>query len=278
MEVSMQISSLPHGCVGVGPERPIQVLDWFGLAADHGLDGVEVMDNWVMRGVMESTDHALMDAIGARLAALPLHVSAFINHGPHVWDSEEINRRELDKARLFMDWAVALGTRIFRVTTAVRPEGANIPDAQAMVTFAGMIETLLPEAEQRGLVIGLEEHPGFAGTTRKMAALLEHIPDRRFGIAYDMKNTLREGEAPTDLFLYPGVLDRVLYTHVDNFKQTPSGWDRSVTLDAGVVDIRRMVLGLRAHGYDGWLSVEYGGKDLEQVFKSIAWLRGVWGS
>ena len=125
-------------------------------------------------------------------------------------------------------------------------------------------------------MIAIEEHPGFAGTVAKLEPLLECIPDPAFGVAFDTKNTMREGEDPLVLLSRPAVLDRVLYTHVDNFRQTPSGWDRSLPAFAGDVDVERLLLGLRSHGYDGWLSVEYGGKEIGHVFQSVEWLRRLW--
>jgi len=272
----MKISSLPHGCVGIGNERPLHALQWFELAARRDLEGVEVVDTWVMADSMEGRALPLMAAIQRRLSDLPLEVSAFINHGPYVWRAPEKNAFELDKAKFFMDWAADLGTKIFRVTTGVLDKQASIPDRKATEVFCGMIEQLLPYARARGLVIGLEEHPGFAGTVAKMEKILERLPDPCFGIAFDTKNTLREGENPLVILEKKNVLDRVLYTHMDNFRKTDSGWDRSVTLQEGEVDLRRIVRGLKHNGYDGWLSVEYGGNDLEHVFQSAQWLRSIW--
>ena len=272
----MKISSLPHHCVGRIEDGLMDVLDWFGVAQRRGLDGAEVMDLWVVKGLMDQVDRSYMDGIQARLSELPLEASAFINHGPHVWPSPDKNARELDKAHFLMDWSADLGTTIFRVTTGVPDPEASISDDEAIDVFGGMIEELLGHAEELDMVIALEEHPGFAGTVAKMEKILERIPDRRFGIAYDMKNTLREGETPLAILDTKTVLDRVLYTHVDNFRATDSGWDRSVRLDEGEVDIQRIVRGLKANGYDGWLSLEYGGTNFEHVFESIEWLRSVW--
>lgn len=284
--IELKISSLPHGCVGTTPDR-MHVLKWFGVAASRGLDGVEIMDGWVMEGLMRRIDGSLMEHIERKLSELPLEVSAFINHGPYIYPSAKMNRLGLDKARFFMDWARVLGTKIFRVTTALM-DGATMPNSEAIDTFADMIGELLPYAAERGMVIALEEHLGLAATVAKMEPILEKIQDRRFGIAFDMKNTLREGENPLVILEKKNVLDRVLYTHVDNFKYVPSGgrpdvnrvgefwWGRSVTLQEGEVDIKTLVQGLKRNGYDGWLSVEYGGTNLEHVFESIAWLKSVW--
>lgn len=272
----MKISSLPWGCVGRKEARPITILDWLDMAAGR-LDGVEIMDQWFMPGApMEDVDRALMAGVQRRLGELPLEVSAFINHGPHVWKDERRNRIEIDKVRFFMDWARELRTKVFRVTTALADPKEGLTEAEGRERFCGMIDLLLPEAKARGMVIGLEEHVGLAGTVAKIEPILARLPDPAFGFAFDMKNTLREGESPLVILEKPRVMDRVLYVHVDNFRPTPAGWERSVTVDAGEVDIRRLVLGLKAHGYDGWLSIEYGGTRVEQVFHSVEWLRALW--
>lgn len=272
----MKLSSLPWGCVGRTELRPIGVLDWLSMASGR-IDGVEIMDQWFMPGApMEDIDRKLMADVQGRLRDLPLAVSAFINHGPHVWKDEARNRVELDKVRFFMDWAAELGTKIFRVTTALADPQDGLRPAEGLERFCGMIEILLPEAKARGFVIVLEEHIGLTCTIAKIEPIFARIADPAFGFAFDMKNTLREGESPLVILDKPHIMDRVLYTHVDNFRPTPSGWDRSVTVDAGEVDIRRLVLGLKAHGYDGWFSVEYGGAHVEHVFHSVEWLRKVW--
>ena len=92
----MKISSLPHGCVGNEREAPLSVLQWFDTAARRDLDGVEVMDHWVMQGLMTSVNRPLMTDIQNALSASPLDVSAFINHGPHVWPAPEKNILEVD--------------------------------------------------------------------------------------------------------------------------------------------------------------------------------------
>jgi sugar phosphate isomerase/epimerase len=64
----------------------------------------------------------------------------------------------------------------------------------------------------------------------------------------------------------PIVLDRIVYTHLDNFRRLPTGrmqrgvqpvdnvwWDRSVTLSDGFVDIATLVRGLKQHGYRNFL-------------------------
>ncbi len=285
----MKISSLPHGCVGI-KEYQIPILEWFDIAVKWGLDGVEVMDLWVMEGLMQKINADLQKRIEEKLSDLPLEVSAFINHGPHVWPTEKMNRLEIEKVKFFMNWAASLGTRIFRITTAVKG-GSAMKEDEAIETFVNMINECLPYAADRNLVIALEEHPGFAGTITKIERILERIPDQRFGVAFDMKNTLREGEDPSIILKKKNVLDRVLYTHIDNFRYAPpdrrgrgihrvgeSWWDRSVPIQDGVIDIKSLILGLKRNGYDGWLSVEYGGTDLNHVYKSIKWLRKVWGN
>ncbi|HRU05209.1 MAG TPA: sugar phosphate isomerase/epimerase [Candidatus Brocadiia bacterium] len=258
-------------------QRPVSVFDWLDMAVSRGLNGVEIMDQWFMPGeAMGFTDHAFMDAVRRRLADLPLEVSAFINHGPFVWRDEPRRRAELDKVRFFMDWAAGLRSRVFRVTTAIGDPASGLTEADAREVFCGMIEQLLPQAKARGMVIGLEEHVGLAATIAKLEPIFHRVPDRAFGFAFDMKNTMRENEDPVVILDKPDVLDRVLYTHVDNYRATPNGWERSIPAQAGEVDVCRLVLGLKAHGYDGWLSVEYGGTNIEHVFQTVEWLRSIW--
>ncbi len=270
----MRLSSLPHGVVGKKGEKPLDLADWFETASQWGLDGVELMDRWVMDGLMGSTDRDLMSRIEDELDERGLQVSAVINHGPYVWPDRKRCSLEMKKARFFLEWADSLGTDILRVTTGAMVPGVS--DDEGRRIFVDYIGELLPDARRRGISIALEEHPGFAATVEKVERILEAIPDPGFGFAFDMKNTMREGENPLVILDRKHVLDRVIYTHVDNYRQTESGWNRSVTLAEGEIDIRSLVLGLRSNGYDGWLSVEYGGENLDQLLSSIEWLRSIW--
>ena len=216
----MKISSLPHGCVGMKKEKPLDVPGWFDVAARRNPGGVEVMDQWVMEGLLEHVDRSLMADIQKGLASQPLEASALINHGPHVWPSSKKNDRETDKAKSFMDWAAELGAQIFRVTIAVLDPEARFSESEVRRIFCEMIEKLLPHAKARGLSIGLEEHPGFAGTVAKMQKDTGTHFGSQFWHCFRYEEHLERGpESFVNLEAKGRFEPGSIYAHADNFRR-----------------------------------------------------------
>jgi len=75
--------------------------------------------------------------------------------------------------------------------------------------------------------------------------------------------------------------------HLDNFVYDENGGDgdrtgrrlkREIPLDRGEIDVSRILRIIRDAGFDGWLSIEYGGygEGFDDVGQSAAYLRKTW--
>ena len=229
-----------------------------------------------MEGLLEHVDRSLMADIQKGLASQPLEASALINHGPHVWPSSKKNDRETDKAKSFMDWAAELGAQTFRVTTEVLDPEARISESEVRRIFCEMIEKLLPHTKARGLSIGLEEHPGFAGTVAKMQKDTGTHFGSQFWHCFRYEEYLERGPESFVNLEAKGRFEPGSICPRGQFQT-----DRLGMGPVGGIGCRRSGHSpprVRAQGQ--WLrrlaECRVWAKDLEQACESIRWLRSIW--
>ncbi len=121
--------------------------------------------------------------------------------------------------------------------------------------------------------------------SKDCALLLERIPNKNFGVLWDMGHTARVGgEKPEDTI--QTVKGRVYYTHVKDAIYEPDhpnamkdGW-RYVTPGTGQLPLAEAIGELKKIGYDGWVNFEHEKRwhpDLpepEEIFPAfVAWAR-----
>lgn len=101
--------------------------------------------------------------------------------------------------------------------------------------------------------------------------ILELVDDERLKVNLDTSNPMEAGDDPVELAKL--VKTRVVHVHLS---------DRSANLQhqvagEGVVDFVSILHILREAGYDGWLSLEAGGrKGQDVIHQSLNFIREVW--
>ena len=85
-----------------------------------------------------------------------------------------------------------------------------------------------------------------------------------------MENAYRVGgQTAFDFLKDETILRRLAYVHAKNFGETPEGWNSTIALDEGVNDIHLMLAVIKAHGYDGWISIEFSGTTRDKLKRSV---------
>lgn len=268
----MRVSALPWSVVGKG--RRFSFEQWLDAAPDMGLDGIEFMDNWFQG---RAATEVARDAVAAR----GLCTSCVTVHAPVCRPNGEGIDEELDRIRYYMGIATQLGSSILRVIgTTGSWEPAPDPTA-ARCVFLEAVEPLLPQAEDMGLRIAVENHHGGILTVSEdFCWLFARCAHPRLGVNFDFKNSLEGGQPPEEFIQCAAVRSRLFYCHLDNFTTTPAGRNRSIAVNRGDVDVEALLHSVEKTGYDGWLSIEYGGEEqtFSHVGASVEWLRQVWPS
>ena len=131
-------------------------------------------------------------------------------------------------------------------TDTVRVFGGDVADLDDV---ARRLEPLLvPD-----VVVALETHDHFASAAR-VAELLALVGSRSLAAVWDLHHPTRMGESPEDVVGLLGPAIRLV--HVKDARRRGDEWEL-VPLSEGDVPVRASLDALRAHGYDGWLTVEW---------------------
>jgi sugar phosphate isomerase/epimerase len=167
---------------------------------------------------------------------------------------------------------------------------------QGLDWVVACIDELSPVAREHDIVLGLENHykdgfwkyPEFAQKQDVFLELLAAIPDRtHFGVQYDPSNAIVAGDDP--IALLETVADRVVSMHasdrylaagatLEGLRQADGTLGYSPDLLHGVTgqglnDYDAIFRILAAHGYDGWVSIEDGMNGMDEMARSLAFLR-----
>jgi fatty-acyl-CoA synthase len=155
--------------------------------------------------------------------------------------------------RAFLDLAAEWESPLVRVFGGELPAG-QAPDA-ALDAMARPLAIVAPDAERRGIAIGVETHDSFS-SARAVASLLSRVDSPAVGALWDVLHTCRMGETPDEV---AGLLgERLLHVHVkDGRGETGAAAWELVLLGEGDVPMAGILRALRARGYRGWLTVEW---------------------
>lgn len=154
----------------------------------------------------------------------------------------------------YLDLAEALDTTRLRV---MMHGDADVPFAQRAAD----------EANERGMLLCHQTHQmTVCETITESLAVVQRVNRRNFGITYEPGNLLIDGDdyGPEQI---KRLGERLFNVYLQNFWVTPTGTDRQPTRHGFVmatpiplgdrrgVDLDRVFEGLRAIGYDGWITV-----------------------
>lgn len=158
------------------------------------------------------------------------------------------------------------------------------------------IEACLPHAEQRGVLLAMENHykdsywqyPEFAQHLAVFRQIALPIDSPWFGVNYDPSNAILAGEDPLEVLAV--VKHRVVSMHasdryilpghtVEELRQIEDAVGYAAILRHGEVgkgmnDYDAILGTLAAEGFDGWISLEDGMNGLEEMRRSVEFLKG----
>jgi sugar phosphate isomerase/epimerase len=188
----------------------------------------------------------------------------------------------------------ALGGQFCRVLSGQRRPEVGRDDGLRYA--ADGIRACLPYAAERGVTLILEnhykdgywQHPEFAQRTDVFCDLVDRVGEHpNFGVNYDPSNTILAGEDPLELLRR--VKHRVVTMHAsDRYLSDGTMEDlrreedvvgyakrlRHGEIGKGMNDYDAILSELRGAGFDGWISIEDGVDGVDQMRRSVTFLRG----
>lgn len=183
--------------------------------------------------------------------------------------------------------SAALGGSTCRVLSGQRrPEVSREHGVKWVVEC---ITELLPFAEEKGVVLTMENHfkdnywdyPEFAQKMDIFCEIVEKIDSPYYGVNYDPSNTLLANEDP--IALLRRVASRVVTMHASDRRPKPGVeiGPEGITdytqlihgeIGTGMNDFDTMFSILRAVGFDGWVSIEDGVNGMDELKRSAQYL------
>ncbi len=262
---------------------------WIRDAATLGGEGVEHYD-----GFFRSLDPVGVDPI-VRAMKETGQVTSMLCFSPDFThpDADE-RRRQVERQKQAIDLTVRMGARHCRTLS-----GQRYPDLSRADGIARTVEGItrsLEYAEKRGVTLCMENHykdgtwryPEFAQPEDIFLEIIGRIQSPHFGVQYDPSNAFVGGFDPVRFL--EKVRDRVVTMHASDRYLAPGATlddlktgDGSLGYAAalrhgetgkGLNDYDAIFRLLAEVGFDGWISVEAGMNGLEEIQRSVEFLRG----
>jgi sugar phosphate isomerase/epimerase len=290
--VALKISAFPKCFLdAIAVRRAMSVFDWIAMAGLLDADGLEMYE-----GFFTSLDDGYLDQVGEAIAAAGF-VMPMLCCSPDFTDPDaDARKRAVGREAEMIRVTRRLGgpRAVCRVLSGQRHPG--VERRQGLEWVVSCINELLPVAREHDVILGLENHykdgswkyPEFAQKRDVFLELLAAIPDREhFGVQFDPSNAIVAGDDP--IALLEAVADRVVSMHASDRYLAEGATLEGLRLSDGTLgyspDLRHGVTGeglndfdaifriLSANGYDGWVSIEDGMNGMDEMARSLAFLR-----
>jgi sugar phosphate isomerase/epimerase len=244
------------------------------LAADMGFDGVEIL-----HVQMEDESNGYLQKLKQHAFRRGLDLCGFSTHQTFVSPDKKVRQENIDKTIHCIELAYKLGIPTIRVNTGrwgtsksfddlmankgIEPRLPGISDDTAFGWVADGLTQCLAKAEECGVVMGLENHWGLGRTAAGVNRVVDEVKSPWLQVTLDTGNFLEDMYEQMDAIANRAVLVQA---------KTYDGGGTWYTLD---IDYPRVVSILRKHKYQGYISLEFEGKEdpLTAVPHSLARLR-----
>jgi len=261
---------------------------WIRSAATLGAEGLEHYD-----GFFRSVRAADVDPALSAMAETG-QVSSMLCFSPDFTHPDVAERaRQVERQQAAIDLAVRLGTKFCRTLSGQQRPGLTRREGIAR-TVDGICRSL-EYAERRDVVLCLENHykdgtwlyPEFAQPEDVFLEILERVDSPGLGVQYDPSNALIGGYDP--IRFLEKVIPRVVTMHAsDRYlaagttmeelreRDGTTGYSEKLRhgeIGRGLIDYDAIFRILAGAQFAGWISVEDGVNGLDELKRSVAFLR-----
>ena len=266
----------------------MRVSEWIDLAAKLNVDGIE----WYA-GFLEMADQSNWQKFRTQVEDYGMVIPMMCCSPDFTSPDSSFRKAEIDKQKQWIDMTAALGGSYCRVLSGQKRPELSIDEGVKLA--ADCINACLPYAEERNITLILENHykddfwqyPEFAQKMDVFCELLAKLNHPFFGVNYDPSNTYIAGEDPIELL--NRVAHRVVTMHasdrylkegtIEDLRSEESGHEGYAKrlshgeIGKGLNDYDAIFSILKDTGFDGWISVEDGVDGMEQLERSVLFLR-----
>ncbi len=266
----------------------MRVSEWIALASELEVQGLE----WYA-GFIEMADERNWPRFRQEVEDTGKVIPMMCCSPDFTHPDAAFRGKEIAKQKRWIDMTHTLGGSYCRVLSGQRRPEVSVGEG---VRFAAdSIEACLPYAQERGVTLILENHykddfweyPEFAQQMDVFCALVDAIQHPAFGVNYDPSNAYLAGDDPIELL--KRVSPRVVTMHasdryliegtLDDLRREEGGAAgyakrlRHGEIGKGLNDYDAIFTELKRVGFDGWISIEDGVDGIEQLQRSVDFLK-----
>jgi sugar phosphate isomerase/epimerase len=218
---------------------------------DLGYDGIELrlLDGEVIPPDLPAPER---QRVKRQLAEAGVAVACLDTSARFTAPDPEARRRQEDDVRRYLELANEWETSLVRVFGGNLASGQS--EAEGVALLAESLERLAPDAERAGVTVCLETHDAFSAG-RLVGEVMARVPSRGVAALWDTHHPYRMGESVEETWGYIG--ERVVHTHVKDARRKPDGGWQLCLVGQGEVPVKAAVAQWAAHGYDGYVCVEW---------------------
>jgi len=189
----------------------------------------------------------------------------------NIEDADEM-KAMIDNTIVWMRIATEIGAPVSRIFGGgLAKEKRTDPQARKAVLprIVDALAEVTKEAEQLGLILALENHGGLPCTGEEQVDVIRAIGSPNLKATIDVGNYMAGGQEGADGTRVAASC--CAYVHFKDYKKAPSdatpwGWDTEpCTVGQGDVDHLACLKILKDAGYDGFVALEYEGKEDERT-------------
>ncbi|WP_425637126.1 sugar phosphate isomerase/epimerase family protein [Algoriphagus yeomjeoni] len=266
----------------------MKISEWIKLAAPLEIDGLE----WYA-GFLEMEKEENWRLFRKMVEDKGMVIPMMCCSPDFTHPDKAFREKEIQKQRRWLEMTDELGGKYCRVLSGqYRPE---LSIEEGIKYASESIQACLPYAQSLGITLILENHykddfweyPEFAQKRSLFTQLVNSIKHPNFGVNYDPSNAFLAGEDPLDL-LYE-VSDRIVTMHasdrflkygtIEDLKNEESGVQGYAArlshgeVGKGLNDYDAIFTELKRVGFDNWISIEDGVDGMDQLERSVAFLK-----
>jgi len=271
--------------------RTMSLFQWIDMAATLGVDGLEMYP-----GFFTSFEEAYLVQVRTALQHHHLLMPMLCASPDFTQPSPGARRVEIERAKHMVDLVAffdAPAPRTCRVLSGQGRPAISEDDGVALVVEC--IEELIPYAAERNVMLVIENHykdnywtyPDFAQHLHVFRRIVDAIDSPWFGVNYDPSNAMLAGE--DQLEVLDAVKERVVSMHASDRHLLPGynrddlraqedsiGYSRILhhgEIGTGMNDFPTIFRTLDAVGFSGWISIEDGMNGMDELRRSVDFLR-----
>lgn len=266
----------------------MKVSQWIDLACNLDIDGLE----WYA-GFLEMEDRRNWELFRKQVEDYGKVIPMLCCSPDFTHTDAEFRKNEIQKQHHWITMTHELGGSFCRVLSGQRRPGLSLEQGLDLATSC--ITQCLPLAEELGITLILENHykddfweyPEFAQQLDVFCELVDRVHHPNFGVNYDPSNAFLAGDDPLELL--KRVLDRVVSMHasdrylikgtIEDLRNDENGSVgyakrlRHGEIGKGLNDYDAIFNLLSGVGFNGWVSIEDGVDGIDQLERSVHFLR-----